>query len=143
MDKSIVPALTSNTTRAAEGMRRDPIPTDQTSWSVYGKLYEDNLNFLRGMLDQAAEPGPQRSAVEQKRPKPFPNYENFPQKSCRGICFFATTFCLSPATANASAAQTVSFLPALLTVSTGQWTAFRVDPLQRGYEMGQVDGQLV
>ena len=34
--------------------KKNPIPPDQTSWSVYGKLYQDNLNFLRGILEQAA-----------------------------------------------------------------------------------------
>ncbi|MGB8540227.1 MAG: M13 family metallopeptidase [Candidatus Acidiferrales bacterium] len=34
--------------------KMNPIPSDQTSWSVYGKLYEDNLNYLRGILEQAS-----------------------------------------------------------------------------------------
>ena len=34
--------------------KKNPIPPDQTSWSVYGKLYEDNLQYLRGLLEQAA-----------------------------------------------------------------------------------------
>ena len=33
---------------------KNPIPPDQTSWSVYGKLYQDNLLFLRGILEQAS-----------------------------------------------------------------------------------------
>jgi endothelin-converting enzyme/putative endopeptidase len=33
---------------------------------VYGKLYQDNLIFLRGMLEQAAQPKEQRNPVEQK-----------------------------------------------------------------------------
>ena len=43
----------------------NPIPSDQTSWSVYGKLYEDNLNYLRGILEQAAT-AKDRDAVTQK-----------------------------------------------------------------------------
>src|SRR5438270_3269736 len=34
--------------------KNNPIPADQTSWSVYRKLYEDNLKYLRGILEQAA-----------------------------------------------------------------------------------------
>jgi putative endopeptidase len=43
----------------------NPIPSDQTSWSVYGKLYEDNLNYLRGILEQAST-AKDRDAVTQK-----------------------------------------------------------------------------
>jgi endothelin-converting enzyme/putative endopeptidase len=46
--------------------KNNPIPPDQTSWSVYAKLYQDNLAFLRGMLEQAAQPNEQRNAVTQK-----------------------------------------------------------------------------
>lgn len=43
--------------------KNNPVPADQTSWSVYGKLYEDNLAFLRGILEQASANNPQRNAV--------------------------------------------------------------------------------
>ena len=43
--------------------KNNPIPADQTSWSVYGKLYQDNLNFLRAILEQAAADSPQRDTV--------------------------------------------------------------------------------
>src|SRR5947209_19234317 len=33
--------------------KNNPIPPDQTSWSVYRKLYEDNLKYLRSILEQA------------------------------------------------------------------------------------------
>jgi putative endopeptidase len=45
--------------------KMNPIPSDQTSWSVYGKLYEDNLNYLRGILGQAST-AKDRDAVTQK-----------------------------------------------------------------------------
>ncbi len=66
MDKSIDPCVDLYQYSCGGWQKKNPIPPDQTSWSVYGKLYEDNLNFLRGMLEQAAQPSPQRSAVEQK-----------------------------------------------------------------------------
>jgi endothelin-converting enzyme/putative endopeptidase len=43
--------------------KQNPIPPDQTSWSVYGKLFEDNLNFLHGILEQAAANDSQRDTV--------------------------------------------------------------------------------
>jgi len=44
----------------------NPIPGDQGSWSVYGKLGEDNLLFLWGLAQAAASKTAERSAVEQK-----------------------------------------------------------------------------
>ena len=46
--------------------KKNPIPADQVSWSVYGKLYQDNLNFLRGILEQAAAEKGQRDPITQK-----------------------------------------------------------------------------
>jgi endothelin-converting enzyme/putative endopeptidase len=46
-------------------MKNNPIPSDQTSWSVYGKLYEDNLNYLHGILEEAAK-ATNRDAVTQE-----------------------------------------------------------------------------
>jgi endothelin-converting enzyme/putative endopeptidase len=46
--------------------KRNPIPADQSSWSVYGKLEMENLQYLWGLLDEASKKGAGRSAVEQK-----------------------------------------------------------------------------
>jgi putative endopeptidase len=46
--------------------KKNPIPPDQVAWSVYGKLYQDNLAFLRGILEQAAAAKGARDAVTQK-----------------------------------------------------------------------------
>jgi endothelin-converting enzyme/putative endopeptidase len=66
MDKSVDPCVDLYHYSCGGWQKKNPIPPDQTSWSVYGKLYEDNLIFLRGMLEQAAEPNEQRNAVTQK-----------------------------------------------------------------------------
>jgi putative endopeptidase len=44
----------------------NPIPPDQARWSVYGKLAQENLQYLWGVLEQAAKPSPARTANEQK-----------------------------------------------------------------------------
>jgi len=44
----------------------NPIPPDQASWSVYGKLTELNNQFLWGVLEDAARPSPDRTPAQQK-----------------------------------------------------------------------------
>jgi len=66
MDKSIDPCVDLYTYSCGSWQKKNPIPPDQTSWSVYAKLYQDNLTFLRGMLEQAEKGGSSRDAVTQK-----------------------------------------------------------------------------
>jgi len=66
MDKSIDPCIDLYHYSCGGWQKKNPIPPDQTSWSVYGKLYQDNLIFLRGILEQSGPSTPQRDAVTQK-----------------------------------------------------------------------------
>jgi len=47
-------------------MKNNPLPGDQSSWSVYAKLAEDNQRYLWGLLAAAAKLSAQRSATQQK-----------------------------------------------------------------------------
>src|SRR5215471_14887652 len=66
MDKSVNPCVDFYQYSCGGWQKKNPIPNDQVSWSVYGKLYQDNLNFLRGILEQAAAEKGQRDAVTQE-----------------------------------------------------------------------------
>lgn len=65
MDRTADPCVDFYEYSCGGWKKMNPIPSDQTSWSVYGKLYEDNLNYLRGILEQAST-AKDRDAVTQK-----------------------------------------------------------------------------
>src|SRR5271170_1311443 len=66
MDKSVDPCVDLYHYSCGGWQKKNPIPPDQTSWSVYGKLYQDNLIFLRGILEQAGPGVSSRDAATQK-----------------------------------------------------------------------------
>src|ERR1700726_503177 len=65
MDRTADPCVDFYEYSCGGWKKMNPIPSDQTFWSVYGKLYEDNLNYLRGILEQAST-AKDRDAVTQK-----------------------------------------------------------------------------
>ena len=65
MDRSADPCADFYLYACGGWQKSNPIPPDQTSWNVYRKLSEDNLAFLRAILEQAAT-ARDRDAVSQK-----------------------------------------------------------------------------
>jgi endothelin-converting enzyme/putative endopeptidase len=66
MDKTADPCVNFYQYSCGGWKKSNPLPADQTSWSVYGKLYQDNLLFLRGILEQASANSGQRDKVTQE-----------------------------------------------------------------------------
>src|SRR5215472_12307393 len=66
MDKTVDPCVEFYKYSCGAWQKRNPIPPDQTSWSVYAKLYQDNLMFLRGILEEASAAKSERNQVTQE-----------------------------------------------------------------------------
>ncbi|HMK29737.1 MAG TPA: M13 family metallopeptidase [Terriglobales bacterium] len=66
MDRTADPCVDFYQYSCGGWKKNNPIPSDQASWSVYGKLYQDNQRYLWGLLEEAAKPDPARNASQQK-----------------------------------------------------------------------------
>ena len=66
MDRSADPCVDFYQYTCGGWLTANPIPPDQARWSVYGKLSDENQQFLWGILEELAKGGAERTPVQQK-----------------------------------------------------------------------------
>jgi putative endopeptidase len=66
MDRTIDPCVDFFAYSCGGWIKNNPIPPDQASWDTYSKMEDENRARLRGILESAAQPDPNRNAVTQK-----------------------------------------------------------------------------
>jgi len=64
MDRTVDPCEDFYAFACAGWQRQNPIPPDQATWSVYGKLQDEIQRHLWGLLQTAADPSSARSPVQ-------------------------------------------------------------------------------
>jgi putative endopeptidase len=66
MDRTVDPCVDFFKYSCGGWIKNNPIPPDQSSWDTYSKMQDENLGRLRGILETASAPAPNRNAATQK-----------------------------------------------------------------------------
>jgi putative endopeptidase len=66
MDRSVDPCVDFFQYSCGGWIKNNPVPPDQSSWDTYSKMQDENRLRLRGILEAASAPDPNRNAVNQK-----------------------------------------------------------------------------
>jgi putative endopeptidase len=66
MDRSIDACDDLYTYACGGWQKKNPIPADQSSWTVYGKLHADSQRYLWGILEEASRAGAERNPAQQR-----------------------------------------------------------------------------
>jgi putative endopeptidase len=139
MDRTVDPCVDFYRYACGGWQQKNPIPSDQTSWSVYAKLYEDNLNFLRSLLERAASATDQRDLVTQEVGDFYAACMNEPAVDRRGVSAIQPQL---DAIANLKRAQDLPPLVARLQLAYGRSLLFEAGSTQDPDNSEQVIAQL-
>ena len=66
MDRAADPCVDFYVYACGGWQKKNPIPPDQSSWSVYSKMQDENRTLLRHILENAAVNDPHRGPINQK-----------------------------------------------------------------------------
>ena len=66
MDRTLDPCVDFYTYSCGGWLKSNPIPPDQVSWSIYGKLEDEIRAELRQILEEAAKANAAKGSVTQK-----------------------------------------------------------------------------
>jgi putative endopeptidase len=74
MDRTIDPCVDFYTYSCGGWIKNNPIPADQSSWSTYGKLEDENRSQLRSILEDASKASASRNASTQDATQKIGDY---------------------------------------------------------------------